>query len=236
MTEGKTNEQLINTEKLAALGRMAAGIAHELNSPLTGIITYATMMLDRIPEDRQEDREDLQVIIEQAERCSRIIKGILGFSRQQAFDRTPTNINALISKTISIIKNQTRFQNITINMHFDETLPDITIDPHQIQQVLINLLINAADAMQEQGTIDIKTYQSEGFVCLNVKDSGPGIPKEIADKIFEPFFTTKPKDKGTGLGLSVSTDIVRNHGGTITLDSKPGQSASFTIKLPLQSN
>lgn len=236
----KAQEQLMNAEKLASLGRMAAGFAHELNSPLTGIITFAHLIMKRLPEHDRENREDLQVIIDQAERCSKIIKGLLGFSRRTGFEKTLTDINSLIERTVAMVKNQARFHNIEFKLLLDRTLPSITADANQMEQVFLNLLINAADAMNERGSITIASRLiKEGeplteHIELEFTDTGPGIPEEYLSRIFEPFFTTKPLGKGTGLGLSVSYGIIKRHGGTIFVKSSPGRGASFFIRLPVR--
>lgn len=247
----KAHEQLINAEKLASLGRMAAGVAHELNSPLTGIVTFAHLMLKRLPPENKQDREDLEVIIEQANRCSKIIKGLLGFSRKATAERVEVNINTLLDSTISMVRNQAKFHNIKFVLHFDDSLPLIHVDPNQMQQVFLNLLINAADAMNERGQITIATrtvgeseetqwfkmgHPQEGkrFIEIEFSDTGPGILEEHMGKIFEPFFTTKPVGKGTGLGLAVSYGIIKRHGGNITVRSEPGKGASFFIRLPVE--
>ncbi len=233
----KGQEQLVHTEKLASLGRMAAGVAHELNSPLTGIVTFAHLMLKRLPPENKMDREDLEVIIEQAERCSKIIKGLLGFSRALPSERTDININNVISHTVDIVRNQAKFHNIKITTELTPGLPDIRGDASQLEQVFMNLLINAADAMNDRGSIKIATRMQRvddtDYVEIEFTDTGPGIPEEYMDRLFEPFFTTKPPGKGTGLGLSVSHGIVKKHGGHIRVRSTPGKGTSFFIRLPV---
>jgi two-component system NtrC family sensor kinase len=233
----KGQEQMIHTEKLASLGRMAAGVAHELNSPLTGIVTFAHLMLKRIPPEDKLNREDLEVIIEQAERCSKIIKGLLGFSRALPTQKAKVNINATISHVLDMIKNQAKFHNIKLITDLAPDLPEIDGDASQLEQVYMNLLINAADAMNDRGQIKIATrrVQEDGkeFIEIEFTDTGPGIPEEHLNKIFEPFFTTKPVGKGTGLGLSVSHGIIRKHGGYMTVKSKVGEGTSFFIRLPI---
>jgi two-component system NtrC family sensor kinase len=232
----KAQEHLINTEKLASLGRMAAGVAHEINSPLTGIVTFAHLLLKRTPQDRTDDIEDLNVIINQAERCSSIIKGLLGFSRKQSSEKAKVNLNTLIGNTLNLVRNQSKFHNILFDLRLKPSLPEITIDPNQIQQVFLNLLINAADAMEEKGKITISSdvAEEEGarFVTLVFTDTGSGIPKESLGKVFEPFFTTKPAGKGTGLGLAVSYGIIKKHGGQILVESEEGKGTSFSLRLP----
>ncbi len=233
----KGQEQMIHTEKLASLGRMAAGVAHELNSPLTGIVTFAHLMLKRLPPDDRMNREDLEVIIEQAERCSKIIKGLLGFSRALPAQKQKVDINATISQVLDMIKNQAKFHNVKIKTELAPDLPEIEGDPSQLQQVYMNLLINAADAMNDRGEVKICTRlvreDEKEYIEIEFTDTGPGIPEEHLNKIFEPFFTTKPVGKGTGLGLSVSHGIVRKHGGYMTVKSTPGRGTSFFIRLPV---
>ncbi|RMG69270.1 MAG: HAMP domain-containing protein, partial [Nitrospirae bacterium] len=235
----KGQEQLVHTEKLASLGRMAAGVAHELNSPLTGIVTFAHLMLKRLPPENKMDREDLEVIIEQAERCSKIIKGLLGFSRALPSEKTDVNINNVISHTVGIVRNQAKFHNVKIKTELTPNLPDIRGDASQLEQVFMNLLINAADAMNDRGSITIATritnVDGNDYVEIEFTDTGPGIPEEYMDRLFEPFFTTKPPGKGTGLGLSVSHGIVKKHGGHIRVKSTPGKGTTFLIRLPVPS-
>lgn len=231
-------EQMIHTEKLASLGRMAAGVAHELNSPLTGIVTFAHLMLQRIPPENKMNREDLEVIIEQAERCSKIIKGLLGFSRALPAEKSDIRINDTIRHVIDMVKNQAKFHNIKIITNLSPDLPEIKGDASQLQQVYMNLLINAADAMNDRGEIRIATrmIKKDGvdYIEIEFTDNGPGIPEEYMGRLFEPFFTTKPVGKGTGLGLSVSHGIVRKHGGHIIVKSKVGEGTTFLIRLPVR--
>lgn len=233
----RSQEHFVHTEKLASLGRMAAGVAHEINSPLTGIITFAHLMLKRIPEENKADREDLEVIIEQAERCSKIIKGLLGFSRAIPAEQNEMDVNESIRHALGMIQHQAKFHNIKIEIDTDEDLPPVKGDSSQIEQVFLNLLINAADAMNDRGLITIRTSRTivddDPFVQVEVCDTGPGIPEDQLSKLFEPFFTTKPVGKGTGLGLAVSHGIVKKHGGHIVVKSTPGGGASFFVRLPL---
>ncbi|MFQ3574438.1 MAG: ATP-binding protein [Thermodesulfovibrionales bacterium] len=232
-----SEEYLINTEKLASLGKMVAGIIHEINSPLTGIITFSHLILRRMPPERKEDIEDLQIIISQAERCSRFVSGLLNFSRQGMSQKNMININTLVEDTLSILKNQVKFQNINFVVQLDKELPDILVDENQIQQVFFNILINAADAMAEKGSITVVTSQKEiegvRYVEVSFKDTGSGLPQELLNEIFKPFFTTKPRGQGTGLGLSVSNNIIKNHGGCILVESEQGKGATFIVRLPI---
>ncbi len=233
----RTQESLINTEKLASLGRMSAGIAHELNSPLTGIITFAHLLRNRVPDSDAEAREDLQVVIDQAERCAKIIKGLLGFSRGAGFEMTQIGLNTLLESTISMISHQSRFYNIKFDLRLSPGLPPVFADPNQIQQVFLNMLMNASDAMDQKGFITITTRllpaeDGRRMIETEFTDTGPGIAEADLLKIFEPFFTTKPVGQGTGLGLSVSYGIIKKYGGDILAKSVPGQGAIFLIRLP----
>lgn len=234
----KGQEQYIHTEKLASLGRMAAGVAHEINSPLTGIVTFAHLMLQRIPEENKMDREDIEVIIEQAERCSKIIKGLLGFSRAIPSEKTEMNINETLRHTIGIIRNQAKFHNVKIELQTDDALPFVRGDSSQIEQVFLNLLINAADAMNDKGKIFIRTSPADidgtPYFEVEISDTGPGIPEEYASRLFEPFFTTKPVGKGTGLGLAVSHGIIKKHGGHIAVRNRREGGTTFFVRVPIR--
>jgi two-component system NtrC family sensor kinase len=230
-------EQIINAEKLASLGRMAAGVAHELNSPLTGIVTFAHLMRDRTPPDSKQDIEDLDTIIEQAERCTKIIKGMLGFARKGVSETIETDVNALLEETVAMVRNQVKVQNIGIGLELSPELPQLHIDPNQLQQVFLNLITNAVDAMGDHGRVSVTTRligeEPERMVEVEFTDTGPGIYPNNLDKIFEPFFTTKPVGKGTGLGLPVSYGIVKKHDGDIIVKSKVGEGTSFFVRLPV---
>ncbi|MEO5357766.1 MAG: ATP-binding protein [Nitrospirae bacterium YQR-1] len=230
-------EQYVHTEKLASLGRMAASVAHELNSPLTGIIVFAQLLHKRIPEDKKLDREDLKVIIEQAEKCSNMIAVLLGYSRTIPSEKLDMDVTRALENALNILQSQSKFYNITIERQLAPELPRLPGDQSQLEQVFINLLINANDAMNSLGTISIRTHRiaedSREYVEIEVTDSGPGISAENMDKIFEPFFTTKPEGKGTGLGLAVTKGIVEKLGGRIFVKQQPSHGASFIIKLPI---
>ncbi|MDA8078423.1 MAG: ATP-binding protein [Nitrospiraceae bacterium] len=231
----RAQAQLIHSEKLASLGRMAAGVAHEINSPLTGIVTFGHLLLKRFPPGTEE-HDDIQVIIEQANRCSTIIRGLLGFARASAADKAHTDINDVINHALNIVKNKADFFNIKLITDFDPTLARVKADPSQLQQVFLNLIMNAADAVEGKGAITIVTKTlmdgAGDFVEVEVRDTGPGITDENLEKIFEPFFTTKPVGKGTGLGLAVTHGIIQDHGGKIFIKTKPGEGTSFFIRLP----
>jgi two-component system, NtrC family, sensor kinase len=228
--------QLVHSEKIASLGRMSAGVAHEINNPLAGILIYAELLQrDLVADDAH--RENLAVIINQTMRCQQIVHRLLDFSRHSLGDRKLFDVNDIIHRCVELISHQAFFHNIKVIQELDPFLPQIVGDPGQLQQVFTNLLLNAADAMSGQGQITIASRplpQDDGII-LTFTDTGSGIPAEIRDKIFEPFFTTKPPGKGTGLGLSIVYGVIHRHGGTITADSPRGRGTTFTIRLPLES-
>jgi len=232
----KTHASLVQTEKLASLGRMAAGVAHEINNPLTGVVTFAHLLKKRFPTDSTES-QDLNIIIEQAERCSKIIKNLLTFARATPSEKGKVNINDILNRTIFMVRNQVKFHHIKFDIHL-ENFPFIIIgDPSQFQQIFLNMFINSADAMNGRGMITVVTRKTtengKPYVELEFTDEGCGIREEDLPKLFEPFFTTKPAGKGTGLGLSVSHGIVKHLGGYIAVKSTIGKGTSFFVRLPL---
>jgi two-component system NtrC family sensor kinase len=233
----RAQAQLIHSEKLASLGRMAAGVAHEINSPLTGIVTFGHLLLKRFPPGTQE-REDVEVIIDQANRCSTIIKGLLGFARASAAEKALTNINDVLHSSMNIVRNKADFFDIKLITDFEPALLRVKADSSQLQQVFLNMIVNAADAMEGKGTLTLSTRNvsenNQDFVEVLFSDTGPGIPQENLEKLFEPFFTTKPVGKGTGLGLAVSHGIIQEHGGKIAVKTKMNEGSTFIIKLPAQ--
>jgi two-component system NtrC family sensor kinase len=232
----KTQAGLVQTEKLASLGRMAAGVAHEINNPLTGVVTFAHLMKKRFPPD-SDDAEDVEVIIEQAERCAKIIKNLLTFARATPSEKGQIHINNVISRTMQLVKNQEKFHNVKFHLNLADS-PFISHgDGTQFQQICLNMFLNAADAMKLRGDITVITHQvkedGKPYVEIVFTDTGSGIREEDMPKLFEPFFTTKPVDKGTGLGLSVSHGIVKHLGGSIKVESAIGKGTSFFVRLPL---
>jgi len=231
----ETQAQLMQAEKIASLGRLSAGVAHEINNPLAGILIYAEL-LERQLQNASFDREYLIEIINQTLRCQQIVTRLLEFSRQSLGQKTHFDVNAIILRCIDLISHQAIFHNIDIKTELDPNLPQILGDPGQLQQVFTNLLLNSADAMQGHGKITVVS-RPESFqdgVILTFSDTGCGVPPDIEDKIFEPFFTTKAPGKGTGLGLAIVYSVIQRHGGTIELGSTPGGGTTFTIKLPLE--
>lgn len=230
----KTQLQLVQSEKMASLGKLSAGVAHQLNNPLGGITLYTKLMLEDYDlEDKA--KEDLYRILKDAQRCRDTVKELLEFARQTRQFMKPLNINKAIDRTLFLIENQTLFHNITVKKKMAPFVPLVVADSQQLGHVFMNLIINAAQAMDGQGTITITTRESatKDRVSIDIADTGPGISAENLEHVFEPFFTTKDEGKGTGLGLSVVYGIVENHGGAITARSTPGRGSTFTIELPV---
>jgi two-component system NtrC family sensor kinase len=228
--------QLVHTEKIASLGRMAAGVAHEINNPLAGILIYAELLQRDLAAD-DVHRENIEVIINQTMRCQQIVHRLLDFSRQSLGEKKLFDVNDIINRCVELISHQAFFHNIKVVRRLDPFLPQIVGDPGQLQQVFTNLLLNAADALNGQGQITVasRPTPAQDGIILTFTDTGCGIPPEIRDKIFEPFFTTKPPGKGTGLGLSIVYGVIQRHGGTISAESPPEDGTTFTITLPLES-
>ena len=224
--------QLIRSEKLVSLGRLVAGITHEINNPLTGILMFANLT-SQSPQLDPALKSDIDVIINEAQRCAKIVRGLLDFSRESIPQKKPTSLNKVMDVTIALIGHQSSFHNIDIQKDYLPDLPLIPVDENQMEQVFINILLNASQSMPTGGIINIRTYtEGEEYACLQISDAGAGIREEDMEKIFDPFFTTK-SDKGTGLGLSVSFGIIERHGGKIEVQSKVNVGTTFTIKLPL---
>lgn len=228
----ETQDQLVVSEKLASLGKMAAGVAHEINNPLTSILLNAHLLLENPGRDAQE-RETLNLIAEETTRCAAIVRGLLDFARQSPSRSTPTDINDVIDRTLLLLEKQASVRNIQIARSSDPSLPEIRVDKNKIQQVFSNLAINACEAMPQGGTLTVASRLSRDGTQVEIlfTDTGVGIAKENMSRLFDPFFTTK--SFGTGLGLAVSYGIIRQRGGTILVRSKPGQGATFTVCIPL---
>jgi len=232
----EARDQIYQSNKLASLGRLAAGIAHEINNPLTGVLTYSSFLLKRAGDD-PEVRQDLETIVHETKRCRDIVRGLLDFARQVPPKKSLVDVNEIVLRALHIVDNQLRVQNIRVATDLCGDLPRILADPNQIQQVLINLLVNAADAFEgDDRAIRVATAlqprNGQDMLAIEVADNGVGIPEKHLSKIFEPFFTTK-ENKGTGLGLAVAWGIVSEHGGVVEVRSQVGQGTTFTIRLPL---
>ena len=223
---------------MAALGKVVAGIAHELNNPLTTIMGNIQLLLGRglQPAAVSEARR----IYQEAERARRIVKNLLYFARENKPDRSVVNLNEMVERTLALRSYELKLKNIRVQTDLAPNLPKTMADSYQLQQVILNLLMNAEQALlggRSRGLVKIRTWFSKrgsiGRICLEVSDNGAGIPARSASRIFDPFFTTKPPGMGTGLGLSIVYGIIRQHDGEISFESKPGSGATFTIELPL---
>jgi two-component system NtrC family sensor kinase len=234
--KAENQDRLIHSEKQASVGRLAAGIAHEINNPLTGVLSYTYMLLKR--NDLDADIEgDLKVIARATERVRDIVKGLLDFSRQTELDRKPTDINRMVNDTVLLLENEAMIKGVKLKYRPGGDIPSLTLDRNQFQSAILNILINALDATEPGGKINVETQnsnmQDSKGIDILISDTGSGIPQEDLHKLFDPFYTTKDPGKGTGLGLAVSLGIVQRHGGTITVKSELGKGTSFRVWLPL---
>jgi PAS domain S-box-containing protein len=225
--------QLVESEKIASLGRMAAGVAHEINNPLSGILLYAELLKESLKDD--PDRlNDVQVIIEQTLRSKKIVSELLEFSRQSIGRISSFSLEHVINRCLNLLVNQATFQDIQVTMDIQPDIPEMIGDMGQLQQVFANLFINAAEAMEEKGKLFIQADYDQKLskFIIKIADPGPGIPKELREKVFDIFFTSKPAGKGTGLGLSITQNIIKQHGGNITFECPPEGGTTFIIELP----
>ena len=235
--------EAVRGEKLASVGLLASGVAHELNNPLTGVLTFSHLVRQKMP-DGSPDAEDMDVVIRETRRCASIIRRLLDFARDKPPEKKFADLNQIVEDTVRIVERPAHLHDITITMDLDRALPQVWVDPNQIKQVIMNLLVNAQHAIDENGSIVIRTRRlprpgtaqfpaaSVPMVEFSIADTGCGIPQENLQRIFDPFFTTKV-GKGTGLGLSISHGIVEAHGGTITVESDLGKGSTFRVTLPL---
>jgi len=230
----ETQSQLYQSDKMASVGRLAAGIAHEINNPLTGVLTFSSLLL-RQAAAGSELHEGLETIVSETKRCREIVKELLDFSRQAPPLKTDTDLNHVVEKALDIVDHQFTVNNITVTKGLATTLPAVRADANKMGQVLLNLLVNAADAVEPGAAeifvgTDVKEVSGRTYVEIKVADNGHGIPISEQSQIFEPFFTTK--ETGTGLGLAVVWGIVSEHAGTITVTSKPARGTTFTVRIP----
>jgi signal transduction histidine kinase/CheY-like chemotaxis protein len=228
--------QLLQAEKMAALGTTISGVAHELNNPLATILTWSERLTGRDLD--ASTRRGIETILREAERAARIVRNLLTFARKRHTTRTMVDINQVVRDTLALRAYEQRVTNISVIDALASGIPSVFADPHQIQQVLLNLVINAEQAMlaaNGRGTLMVRTWQDPDHesIVLEVNDDGPGVPEDVRTKIFDPFFTTKEVGKGTGLGLTVAYAIVEEHGGRMWLVSEPGGGASFYVELPV---
>ncbi len=234
------NAQLMQSDKLAALGKMAAGVAHEINNPLAVILQVSGWMDDLLADGEfrnggglEEFKKGIQKIETHVERARTIVHNMLGYARRMEPRLEDVDVNQTISQTIELLENYARINNIEIHQGLAADLPIIAGERAKLQQVFLNLVSNAIDAIGKDGAINVRSVRSGGEIHIKVADNGPGIPVEQRGRVFDPFFTTKETGKGTGLGLWVSYNIVEKMGGTITVDSEVGTGTSFTVKIPI---
>ena len=229
-----TQEQLVQSEKLSAVGEFVAGVAHELNNPLAAVMGFAEMLKNMNTDEKQ--RRHLDMVFKAAQRCQKIVQSLLSFARRQKPERKLVSVNALVEAVLELVAYPLRTSNVEVETKLDPNLPGVLADEHQIQQVLLNVINNARQAIEAQprgGKINITTGVNGPNVCISIQDNGPGISPENLHRIFDPFFTTKEVGKGTGLGLSLCYGIIKEHGGNITPLSRPGEGATFVIELPV---
>ena len=229
-------EQLIQSEKMSAIGQLVSGVAHELNNPLAGISAFAQLLLaeKRFPPDQ---RTAAETIYSEARRASRIVQNLLTFARQHKAEKVQTSINQVLDDTLELRGYELRVRGIDVRREYDESLPDTMADAHQLQQVFLNLITNAEQAMEQRDghhhRLTVRTRRNADTIRIEVEDTGAGIPANLVERIFNPFFTTKPTGSGTGLGLSISLGIVREHEGRIWAENPPSGGARFIVEIPI---
>ena len=224
--------QLVEAEKLASVGKLAAGIAHEINNPLTAVLTFSNLMLEQCaPSDPRYDK--LKLMVRETDRARTIVRQLLNFGRETVIKPEKININRPVSEIADSLVAQDAFKGIELSMKLGDGLPDVYADPAQIGQVVLNILLNAIHAITPPGRIEVITRANESNIEITFSDTGKGISEEHIRKIFDPFFTTKDASKGTGLGLAVSYGIIKKHGGDIEVASTEGQGTTFTVRLPI---
>ncbi len=227
-------KQLLRTEKLSSLGKMAAGIAHEINQPLTGVLTFAHLLLKKFKDD-EATRMDLELIVRETTRIKKIVQGVLDFGRETPMKKELQTIEDILDTTLEIIIHQERFFGINLIKKYGADIPPVMADSSRMEQVFLNIIFNALEAMGGSGTLTVQTRKTSDGVEVDLSDTGPGIPAEILDKIFDPFYTTKDSTEGLGmgLGLAVCYGIVKKHNGDIQVTSSPESGTTFTVRLPL---
>jgi len=235
----RAHKSLLSSEKMASIGKLAATVAHEINNPLFGILTYARLVSRGLMRQEFAGRDDLteqlQTIERESKRCGDLVKNLLTFSRQAPSNREPGDLNTVVRRAILLVKHKLDMQGIELQERLAENLPPANCDANQIQQVFLVLLVNASEAMPKGGRIEVSTeFDARSEQCVTrVKDTGGGIPEDVLPRIFDPFFTTKEDQNRTGLGLAVATGIVEQHGGEISVRSTPGQGTEFAVALPV---
>ena len=231
---GSTREQLIRSSKLAAIGELVSGVAHEINNPLAGISGHTQLLLRRDLDATV--KESLELIYGETQRVTRIVQNLLSFAREQPPEDLPLSVNETVTRTLEMRSYELRLDNIELVTDLDPANPAVFGDLQQLQQVFLNIVNNAQQAMATahgRGRLEVKSRRAKGNVRVTFTDDGPGMPADVIDRVFDPFFTTKEVGKGTGLGLSICYGIVKEHGGTISVESPHGKGSTFTVELPL---
>lgn len=237
----RAHDHMLHVEKMASIGKMAAVVAHEINNPLSGILTYAKLLrkwLDRgdaAGDKKQESLECLDLIASESQRCGELVKNLLTFSRTAPMNLELTNLNAVMDRSIRLVQHQLEMNTIQLQLELAEGLPLVQCDPAQIEQVVLALVMNAIDAMPRGGNLWLKTRltNDQSSIQIDIRDDGTGIPPELLAKMFEPFLSTKERGRGVGLGLAISHSIVERHNGQIEVESELGKGTKFTVTLPL---
>jgi two-component system NtrC family sensor kinase len=234
-------EEMLRVERMASIGKLAAVVAHEINNPLAGILTYAKLLKKRMsrgPEPNPETISMLDLVESESRRCGEIVKNLMTFARATSMNLEPSDLNAVIDRCVRLVQHQLELKNIELHLHINKSLPLVPCDPGQIEQVILALVMNAIDAMPNGGNLTLTSgcQADSSEIQIEVCDDGVGMPPDVLAKMFEPFFTTKEHGRGLGLGLAISRNIVDRHGGRIQVASERGHGTVFTITLPLQSN
>ena len=225
-------EEAIRTEKMASIGLLAAGMAHEIGTPLASIMGYADLAAGEQPESRVI-QDYARRISDDCARIDHIVRGLLDYSRPRGSSGGSADIRRVVTASLDLLAQQGAFKRVKVSMSVDEGFPTVMADPHQLQQVLVNLLLNSKDALPEDGSLTVSARLQEGQVCIDILDNGSGIADEHLKHVFDPFFTTKPPGRGTGLGLAISARIIEGFGGRITVTSRPGAGSCFSVWLPV---
>ncbi len=232
----ESQEQVIQAEKLTSLGQLAASIAHEVNNPLSGTLVYTQLLAKKVQRGEVDDEVTLDYLSKMETeliRSTKLIQNLLDFARESPAEFQPVNLNSIVNHAFDLVQHSADKQKIRVFKELDSSLPGLTADPNQLQQVCLNLILNAIQAMPQGGRLTLRTYVRDRQVILEVQDTGRGIPPENMSKLFTPFFTTKTEVKGVGLGLAVVYGIVQRHQGKIEVRSKVGEGSTFTVTLPL---
>ncbi|MEW6750500.1 MAG: ATP-binding protein [Candidatus Latescibacterota bacterium] len=229
----QTRQAMLRAEKLASVGALASGVAHEVNNPLGGI-RNCLAQLEAHPEDQERRQEYMGLMRRALEHIERVVSGLLGFSRRRELEVAPVSLEQVIRGTLALAEYRLDSSRIERRVEVEPELPTVLGDRHQLEQVLVNLVLNAADSMEGGGRLTIRAYRQGQWVRVCVQDSGPGVPPGLGERVFDPFFSTKEVGRGTGLGLTVSLSIVREHGGDLSYVNVPGGGAAFTVALPAQ--